>query len=158
VSSLGLDVVQHVDLESELDLTKGFLKQRQYAFVSARYTKPNILTKPLSWGDGHHRVKGRNFHIDPNLYMFHFGSIDLAFSAARNGDRDATSLGWTAHLARRYALFDLMKKSQPIDGDEYFAKARTQMTWRRPLYAWNKPKMISGDPVVKIPDRLNKLL
>jgi len=153
VSALGLDVIQHVDREAELDLTKGFLAQRHFALVSARYTKPNIITKPLRWGAGHHRIKGRNFHIDPNLFMFHFGSVDLAFSAARNGDRDATSVGWTAHIARRYALFDLMKKSTPIDGDGFFATARRLLTWRRPIYAWNKPQMIKGDPVVEIPAR-----
>jgi Glycosyl transferase family 2 len=155
VSALGLDVIQHVDHEGELDLSRGFLAQRHHALVSARYTKPNIITKPLRWGAGHHRIKGHNFHIDPNLFMFHFGSVDLAFSAARNGDRDATSVGWTAHIARRYALFDLMKRSAPIDGDSYFAAARRLLTWRRPIYAWNKPAMIKGDPVVTIPPRFH---
>ena len=155
VSALGLDVIQHIDLEQELDLNKGFLAQRHYALVSARYTKPNIITKKVVWGAGHHRIKGHNFHIDPNLFMFHFGSVDLKFSAARNGDRDATSIGWTAHIARRYALFDLMKRSSPMDGDSFFAKARRLLTWRRPFYAWNKPQMIQGDPVVKIPERFH---
>ncbi len=153
VSALGLDVIQHIDHEAELDLTKGFLAQRNYALVSARYTKPNIITKKVVWGAGHHRIKGRNFHIDPNLFMFHFGSVDLKFSAARNGDRDATSVGWTAHIARRYALFDLMKRSTPIDGDSFFVKARRLLTWCRPIYAWNKPQMINGNPVIKIPER-----
>jgi hypothetical protein len=158
VSALGLDVIQHVDHEGELDLGRGFLAQRHHALVSARYTKPNIITQPLRWGAGHHRIKGRNFHIDPNLYMFHFGSVDLAFSKARNGDRDATSVGWTAHIARRYALFDLMKQSRPVDGDSYFATARRLLTWRRPIYAWNKPQMIKGDPVVIIPPRFRGLV
>lgn len=153
VSALGLDVIQHIDHEAELDLSQGFLAQRHYALVSARYTKPNIITKKVFWGAGHHRIKRRNFHIDPNLFMFHFGSVDLKFSAARNGDRDATSVGWTAHIARRYALFDLMKRSIPLDGDSFFAKARRLLTWRRPFYAWNKPQMLKGDPVVKIPER-----
>ena len=155
VSALGLDVIQHIEHEAELDLTKGFLAQRHYALVSARYTKPNIVTKKVVWGAGHHRIKRRNFHIDPNLFMFHFGSVDLKFSAARNGDRDATSVGWTDHIARRYALFDLMKKSTPVDGDSFFAKARGMLTWQRPFYAWNKPQMIKGDPVVKIPERFH---
>lgn len=158
VSALGLDVIQNVDREAELDLSKGFLEQRHHALVSARYTKPNIITKPLRWGAGHHRIKGHNFHIDPNLFMFHFGSVDLAFSAARNGDRDATSVGWTAHIARRYALFDLMKRASPMDGDSYFATARRLLTWRRPLYAWNKPQMIKGDPAVIIPKRFHSTI
>jgi hypothetical protein len=158
VSALGLDVIQHIEREGALDMSRGFLAQRHHALVSARYTKPNIITKPLRWGAGHHRIKGRNFHIDPNLYMFHFGSVDLAFSAARNGDRDATSVGWTAHIARRYALFDLMKRSTPIDGDGYFAAARRLLTWRRPIYAWNKPQMIKGDPVVVIPPRFHHIV
>jgi hypothetical protein len=153
VSALGLDVIQHIEHEPKLDTARGFLQQRSHALVSARYTKPNIITKRLTWGGGLHRIKGHNFHIDPNLFLFHFGSVDLAFSAARNGDRDATSLGWTAHIARRYALFDLMKKSNPIDGDSFFARARHLLTWRRPFYAWNKPAMIKGDPVIIIPER-----
>lgn len=158
VSALGLDVVQHIDQEGELDLSQGFLAQRSHAFVSARYTKPNIITRKVNWGAGHHRIKGRNFHIDPNLFMFHFGSVDLKFSAERNGDRDATSVGWTAHIARRYALFDLMKRAVPREGDSYFPQARRSLTWRRPWYSWNKPKMIAGDPVVIIPDRFRDIL
>ncbi len=153
VSALGLDVIQHVDHEASLDVTRGFLQQRNFALVSARYTKPNIITKRLNWGGGLHRIKGHNFHIDPNLFMFHFGSVDLGFSAARNGDREATSLGWSAHLARRYALFDMMKTSTPVDGDSFFVRARKLLTWRRPIYAWNKPAMIKGDPVIRIPER-----
>jgi len=158
VSALGLDVIQHVDHEETLDLSIGFLAQRRFALVSARYTKPNIITRPLRWGAGHHRIKGHNFHIDPNLFMFHFGSVDLEFSKARNGDRDATSVGWTAHIARRYALFDLMKRSSPVEGDSYFATARRLLTWRRPIYAWNKPQMIAGDPVIEIPTRFRALI
>jgi len=157
-SALGLDVGQHLRDEGELDPSRPFLEQRAFAHVSARYTKPVVAFKPVTWGSGLHRIKGRNFRIDRGLYLFHFGMVDFARATGKTLDPDRITAGWGAHLERREALFKLVTESVPFDGDSYFDIARRRQTWRRPLYALNKPGMIPGDPVVRIPSRFRSLV
>ena len=158
ISALGLDVGQHLREEAPLDPTRPFLDQRGYAHVSARYTKPVVSTRPVTWGSGMHRVKGRNFRIDPNLFLFHFGMVDYARATGKTADPDRLATGWEGHLDRRARLFGLITNAQPRDGDAYFATARRWQSWLRPPYAWNKPAMIPGDPVVRIPARFRGLV
>ena len=77
VSGLGLDIGQNMKTEKPLDPTKPMLEQREYALLSTRYTKPVVLSRPARWGSGFHHVKGKNFHIDKNLYLLHFGAVDM---------------------------------------------------------------------------------
>ena len=157
ISALGLDVGQHLREEAPLDPTRPFLDQRRYAHVSSRYTKPAIATRPVTWGSGMHRVKGRNFHIDPNLFLFHFGMVDFARMTGKTADADRLATGWEGHLGRRERIFDIITNATPREGDAYFPVARRRQSWIRPLYALNKPGMIPGDPVVKIPERFRGL-
>lgn len=156
LSALGLDVGQHLTLEESLKLDGPFLAQRKFAHVSARYTKPCITSKPLTWGSGMHRIKGRNFRIDPNLYLFHFGMVDYELSTGKTLDSDRLATGWQQHLSRREQLFEIITHSKPMEGDPFFPEARRYQTYHRPIYAWNKPAMIPGNPVIRIPDRFER--
>ncbi len=158
LSSLGLDVGQHLTLEQAIDPARPFLDQRSFAHVSARYTKPAIATRPLTWGSGMHRIKGRNFRIDPNLFLFHFGMVDYTRSTGKTADPDRLATGWEGHLERREALFSIITNATPLEGDSYFAQARRRQSLIRPIYALNKPGMIPGDPVVRIPARFRGLV
>jgi len=153
LSGLGLDVGQHLQQETSLDLTKPFLNQRQFAHLSSRYTKPSVAFKPVIWGSGMHRIKGKNFYIDPNLFLFHFGMIDYLLSTGKTADKDRLTNNWANHLARRERLFKIISESTPINGDDFFTQARTYQTWHRPFYALNKPGMLPNNPVIKIPER-----
>ena len=93
LSRLGLDVGQHLQLEGTLDLDKPFLDQRSFAHLPSRYTKPSVAFRPVTWGSGMHRIKGRNFHIDPNLYLFHFGMIDYQLATGKTADADRLATG-----------------------------------------------------------------
>lgn len=156
VSGLGLDVGQHLKKEAPINLNKPFLEQRSFAHVSSRYTKPVVATKPITWGSGFHRVKGKNFNIDANLYLFHFGMVDYELSTGTVNDPSRLEQGWGGHLDRRQNLFNLITNSKPIEGDSYFKKARQKQTLFRPIYAINKPGMIKGNPIIKIPKRFKK--
>ena len=158
ISGLGMDIGQHVELEPVLDRSRPFLDQRKFAHLSSRYTKPVVAFKPVTWGSGMHRIKGRNFHIDPNLFLFHFGMVDYELSTGKTSDKDRLDTGWSKHLSRREALFRIIAESSPIAGDEYFEEARKRQTTRRPLYALNKPGMIPGNPVVEIPERFRGIV
>jgi len=158
LSALGLDVGQHLKEEKPLDISKPFLEQRSYAHVSARYTKAVVATRPITWGSGFHRIKGRNFHIDPDLYLFHFGMVDYNTSMEKLNDQSLLKEGWKRHLKRRYELFDLIQNSTAIEGDDFFKQARRRQSLFRPLYALNKPGMLREKPVIKIPERFRKIV
>lgn len=158
VSGLGLDVGQHLRDEAPLDLTRPYLEQRRYAHLSSRYTKPATSFRPLRWGSGIHRVKGRNFHIDDNLYHFHFGLVDYRIATGKTMDADRLATGWGGHLERRERLFKIITEATPKDGDAYFPIARRAQSLWRPIYALNKPAMMHGNPVVTIPKRFQSLV
>ena len=157
-SALGMDVGQHIRLENRADFSKPLLSQRKFAMLSSRYSKPSILMKPVTWGSGMHRIKGHNFKIDPNLYLFHFGMVDQKQAEVRENDEDLIKAGWGKHMARRGNLLKIIEAATPLEGDSYFATARKLQQNRRPIYALNKPKMIKGNPVVRIPERFAEIV
>jgi hypothetical protein len=158
LSALGLDVGQHLDLEKPIDPSRPFLEQRSFAHVSARYTKAVVANRPLKWGSGFHRVRFRNFHIDPNLFLFHFGMVDYGISKVKMEDESLLHAGWQGHLDRRFELFDLITKKTPVDGDTFFNQARRRQSLFRPLFALNKPGMLLEKPVIRIPERFRSIV
>ena len=85
LSGLGIDMGQFLGKDgdsrpAEGDIRDGetFLSQRHYGLLGTRYTKPSVIAAPVRWGRGFHRVKGHNFHIGEDLYLFHFGYFDMA--------------------------------------------------------------------------------
>lgn len=157
VSSLGLDVGQHMTKETALDTSQPYLAQRGFAHLSSRYTKPCISTRPITWGSGMHRIKGRNFKIDPNLYLMHFGMVDYEMATGKTADADRIASGWSGHLSRREALFKIITEAEPLEGDVYMPVARRVQSLVRPLFALNKPAMIRGNPVITIPQRFREI-
>ena len=158
VSGLGLDVGQHLHLEQTLDKTKPILPQRGYARINSRFTKTNVLTPGNRWGWGFHRVKRRNFHIDSNLYLLHFGNTDYDALLAKYNSADIIARGEQAHFKRaRIRIVTDISSKRALDGDKVFRFARIIQTVFRPIYAWNKPSMIEMRWVVKLPDRFRKL-
>lgn len=153
VSGMGLDVGQHLKHEKTLDTSKPFLEQRQYALLSTRYTKPVVLTRPVPWGSGFHSVNGHNFHIDPNLYLLHFGAVDMDMLVAKAANRGPD---WVNHLRRRGngTINDVTKRK--AHGEKWLRIARIMQRIFRPIYAWDKPGMLGIKRIVKIPTRFAK--
>lgn len=158
VSGLGMDVGQHLSKEKTLDYDRPFLQQREYAYLSSRYTKPSVITKPVRWGSGFHRVKGHNFRIDPNLYLFHFGSVDLEMIKMRFQDKDRMATGREKHIHRRAGTIYRITGSNILTNPYWLKIARTIQTMVRPLYAINKPSMAGLKLVVRIPERFRQII
>lgn len=156
-SGLGLDVGQKLGEEAPVDPSRPFLQQRHYARLGTRYTKASILARPLRWGSGFHRVKGHNFHIAKDLYLFHFGYFDLDMLKARSQDADRQEQGWEKHMDKRSRTIRLVTRKKALDFDRWTRFARRLQTWCRPLYAWNKPAMFELKLVARIPDRFSNL-
>lgn len=154
LSGLGLDVGQHLIQETSLDTSKPFLEQRGFALLSTRYTKPVIINRPVTWGSGFHRIKGHNFHIDKNLYLLHFGAIDMDMLIAKAAKRGED---WVNHLKRRGngTINDVTHR--PARGESAMRFARLIQTYIRAPYAINKPNMLGAKIVVKIPKRFKKI-
>lgn len=157
-SALGIDVGQHLEQEAVIDWNKPFLEQRKYAYVCSRYTKPVIVNKPCRWGAGFHRVKGHNFSIDPNLYLFHFGSFDMKMIESRYNDKDRMGAGWGKHIGRRAKTIFMVSKAKAKVSETYIKLARLLQTCLRPIYALNKPSMAGWKLIIKIPQRFSTIL
>lgn len=157
ISGLGMDVGQHLDIEKTLDSNLPFLSQRRFAFLSPRYTKPSVISKPVSWGSGFHRIKGKNFKIDPNLYLFHFGSVDYEMIQQRFQDKDRMATGRKKHIMKRAKTIFMVTRKKPKSGDRYLRIARIIQTFCRPIFAWNKPSMGFCKWIVEIPERFRKI-
>ena len=153
VSGLGLDVGQNMKCEKTLNTRAPLLTQREYALLSTRYTKPVVKNAPLNWGSGFHSISGHNFHIDKNLYLLHFGAVDMQMlehkAAARGTD-------WLNHLRRRgNGTINATTNIVP-HGEKWLKIARFIQTFTRPIYAMDKPSMMGIKRVVKIPSRFKK--
>ena len=158
LSGLGLDVGQHPINENQLDLNKKFLSQRSYALLSDRYTKPVVSLKPINWGSGFHRIKGKNFFIDPNLYLFHFGLIDKKYATSKFSDSKLNKTGWRSHFKRRSKIYNTLENHIPVEGDKLFKKARIYFSKNRKLLAWNKPAPMKMPNLITIPERFQTLV
>lgn len=160
VSGLGMDVCQHLGKEKAFDPAAGtMLSQRRYAIVEPDYTKPCVINRPVRWGVGYHRVRRHNFHIDPNLYMFHFGCFDLEMLKNKLCNSELLKAGWEEHLKKRRHAMDVVTACDNVlEGDAFFPKARLVQTWLRPIYKLNRPSMLRQEIVIRIPERFSDLV
>jgi hypothetical protein len=158
LSALGVDVGQYLPTETAIDWTKPFLQQRAYALLSTRYTKAVVLGKPMEWGSGFHRIKGHNFHIDPHLYLFHFGGFDRAYVEAKFLNTSLMQAGWKAHVKRRLQTTYIVSQKKALNGDVWMPRVRILQTYLRKPYAWNKPSLGWWKCVVRIPKRFQNIL
>jgi hypothetical protein len=158
LSALGIDVGQHPELEQAVNWDQPLLSQRTYAQISDRYTKPVIALKPLQWGSGLHRVKGKNFKIDPHLFLFHFGLVDFDHTQNHIRNSELLKRGWASHFKRRIQLYEVIKTQKPQEADLSFTVIRNYFSEKRKWYAYNKPAVYKGNALIKIPERFKALV
>ena len=158
LSALGLDFGQKMGEESDITEDEPFLRQRHYAQIGTRYTKPSIVARPCVWGSGFHRIKGHNFHIAKDLYLLHFGYFDMRRLQDRFQDADRLSQGWGAHMQKRARTIRYVSELPARDFDRWTRFARICQSICRPPYALNKPAMLELKIVVRIPDRFQDIV
>ena len=158
VSGMGLDFGQKLGEEADIHGDLPFLRQRHYAQVGTRYTKPSVLAAPCRWGSGFHRIKGHNFHIAKDLYLFHFGYFDKARLENRFSDKDRLNQGWEKHMHKRSRAIRLCTELPARDFDRWTPVCRFIQTICRPPYAWNKPAMCEARIILRIPDRFQDIV
>lgn len=158
VSGLGIDVGQNLNTEQPIDPSRPFLEQRTYGYLSSRYTKTNTLSEPIEWGSGFHRVEGHQYHIDPNLYLFHFGCIDFKRLQERIDGSDRIANGWSAHLKRRARTIRVITNTKPGEWDKLVPLMRWIQVHTRAIHTLNKPTTLGLKLVVRIPEKFHKIL
>lgn len=158
LSALGLDFGQKLGEEADITDAEPFLHQRHYAQIGTRYTKPSVIARPCVWGSGFHRVKGHDFQIARDLYLFHFGYFDMKRLQDRFRDADRLSQGWGRHMQKRSRAIRYVTDLPARDFGRWTRFARCCQTLVRPPYALNKPAMFGLKIVVRIPDRFRDIL
>ena len=79
----GVEIVQNLDFEKDLDLSKIIMSQRSYCanlenhFAKGNYSKPIIIKKELVWGAGKHHKNLEDAIMKENLYLIHINKIDF---------------------------------------------------------------------------------
>lgn len=157
-SGLGVDVLQDLQNEGPIDFNRPFLEQRRRGWLYSRYTKPSVITRPLTWGGGCHRVKGQNFHIAKGLYLFHFGGVDLEYLREISADAARVANGWTRHQLKRQRAIERVSRVKSCDWNTLVKKMRLMQTLCRPIFAINKPTTYGLKFVAKIPERFHSVV
>ena len=157
-SGLGVDVLQHLPDEGKIDFSKPFLRQRHRGWLYSRYTKPSVITRPLTWGGGCHRVKGQNFHIAKGLYLFHFGGVDLEHLREISSDASRIANGWTRHQLKRQKAIEAVSRVKAGNWESLVKLMRRMQTFCRPVFAINKPTTFGLKFVATIPERFQDIV
>jgi hypothetical protein len=158
VSGLGIDIGQKLGEEDVISKDRPYFEQRRYGYLCSRYTKPSVISSPVSWGSGFHRIKGHDFHIDNNLFLFHTGSIDLKMIEDRMRDNDLLSTGRLKHIQKRAKTIYVVSRAKIREWDRTVKVVRWIQQHIRPVNAWNKPWDPVNKVVVRIPDRFVGIL
>ncbi|MDE6161876.1 MAG: glycosyltransferase family 2 protein [Muribaculaceae bacterium] len=158
ISGFGLDVMQHLPTEGPVDFGKPFLSQRHRGWLYSRYTKPSVITRPVTWGSGFHRVKGHNFHVADGLYLFHFGCVDLERLRKISADPARVAGGWTRHQRKRERAIAAVSALEARPWDPTVKWVRRMQRVCRSIFAPNKPTTYGIKFVVRIPDRFSNCI
>lgn len=154
-SGLGVDVLQDLATEGPIDFSRPFLEQRHRGWLYSRYTKPSVITRPLTWGAGCHRVKGKNFHIAEGLFLFHFGGVDLEHLRQISADASRVAQGWTRHQLKRSRAIARISRIKARKWEPLVKAMRWMQTICRPVFAINKPTTYGLKFVARIPNRFS---
>ena len=103
-----------------------------------------------SQSKNHFQQDLHNFHIDKNLYLLHFGAVDMDMLEQKAKTRGND---WLNHLKRRgNGTINAVTKFKPHD-ERWLHIAQILQNYMRPIYALCKPAMCGLKVVIKIPVR-----
>lgn len=82
LTPFGIEVVQNLIFEKELDLNKTIISQRNYCSLNnpiskGTYSKPVIVRKELVWGAGKHHQNLNDAIMKEDLYLIHLNKVDF---------------------------------------------------------------------------------
>ena len=121
--AMGLNVVQDVTTEPELDPALPLLAQRKYAKFISLMCKPAIKKVHNQWTASSHGLKKQPWTVDPDLYMFHakFADRETLRRAAELRKKDVKhdnrprNTNWRFGGDAMVQLLDSMSKDVRLD-------------------------------------------
>jgi hypothetical protein len=171
--AVGLNVVHHVDAEPDLDPALPISEQRHLAKFVPLMCKPAVKKVHGAWTSASHGLKGTEWAIDPELWLFHAKFADReALRRAAEGRRQAvlsdnrpSTTSWKFSGDKMTRLLDRMTEHLPAE-DPYaaiptFAPTAGQLqrvvvreddTWRARGGGRQIQRMRKGE-LVRIPER-----
>lgn len=168
----GLDVIQDIGAEPDLDLSRSVMSQRRWGLIQRHFFKPLVLCQPREIGAGGHSVPGV-VKVSGALTLLHLANADSSAMRARFAARqsDFPNGTYETHLAYRGSLCDVMHRGvPPMDYDRAMAQAAHEFSTRGAKTEVRRPqKLRSGNVTVDagygplsaffvaLPDRLREV-
>jgi hypothetical protein len=83
IFAMGVDVVQGPGEDAPLDCSAPILEQRQFGYVSDRYSKPFVISRWNNWAGGAHRLLNRDVRLSRHFFLFHMALADFGIARDR---------------------------------------------------------------------------
>lgn len=91
IFAMGVDVVQGPQETAPLDRFAPVLGQRQFGYVSDRYSKPFVISRWNNWSGGAHRLLNREVRLSQHFFLFHMALADSGVARERMEARGGTA-------------------------------------------------------------------
>lgn len=125
ISPIGLNLIQKLDREVEIDFDKSILNQRKHVIFTSAYSKPIITREKTRWMPGFHGCSQWP-RVCPSIFLFHLRLVDLEFSLRRTEQRlERTPEGviwdvWGRTRDQMVSYFNKYSAMQIVDVAENF--------------------------------------
>ena len=181
LSPVGLNLLK-TDADGE-DPQATVLQRHPNALLSARYTKPCIISQPVSYTIGGHGLIGGRFQIDPDIVLFHLHYVtpdyedrmaarkdivaqSKAHNAAQDNPQDMPNGFWsnwskpTRIRNKELAAFDTARLEDVSDGFENCAALLENAVLHRGKRMLIEPKALGEDGPVRVivPEKLRSAI
>lgn len=121
IFALGVDMVQSEEEGAPVDRAAPVLGQRNFGFVSDRYSKPFVISRWNNWAGGAHRLLNRDVKLSQHFVLFHMALADKGIAAARMAARGGAQQH-SSFVDHQQLRLDAIEQTAPHLFD--FAEAR----------------------------------
>jgi len=83
ITAIGLNVLKHPSLESNLTTNQHLFKQRKYVQFDSAYCKTLIFRIPIKFRSGFHTANVER-QFDKNIFLFHLRAVDKEIAVKRH--------------------------------------------------------------------------
>lgn len=138
LAPVGLNLIPRETDSADMDLT--VLQRHPNAMLSARYTKPCIAARPVTYTIGGHGLIRGGFEIDPEILLFHLHYITPDYAERMSARKDIVSeskarvaadsgapaetgrfwINWSRPDKIRQKEFGVFDRAQPVDVEDGF--------------------------------------
>ncbi|MCQ9156412.1 glycosyltransferase family 2 protein [Acidomonas methanolica] len=82
IRAVGVDIMQDLEGENELDFSRSIMSQRRYGYITSWESKPLITRTNMRWTSGFHNCD-RHSVLDEDLWLIHLKKADFNYALKR---------------------------------------------------------------------------